>query len=279
MIVRLWQDTISSTLFLSRLPVAGLLKVDRRNQMPIFGDTAHTFALAGAVIGLLPAFLLFVGLWMGLNPLALAWLTVGVFTLTTGALHEDGLADVADGFWGGHDIARKLAIMRDSSIGSYGVLALLLTMGLKVALIAAVLPHLTPVTAACVVVIASALTRTAMLYPWYCLPNARDAVDEQVDDGGKVRAGLSARFGEPDFHTYLRGALWCLPFLVLLWVLCGITALVLTLAFVKGMTVLATRLAQHHIGGHTGDVLGATQQMAELAFWFGLAIALTGILG
>lgn len=270
---RLWQDTVSSTLFLSRLPVARLLAADRCNAMPDFGETAHTFPLAGLVIGLLPAVIVFFGGLLGLDGSILAWIAIATVAVTTGALHEDGLADVADGFWGGHERARKLAIMRDSAIGTYGVLALIVSVGLKAMALSAVLNNTTPAQGATLIIIAAALSRTAMLYPWYSLPNARDAHDDAKDGAGKTTAGLSSRFGEPDFHTYLRGCLWCLPFLALLWATCGIAALVLGLGLVKVAIMLVVQTARHHIGGHTGDVLGATQQMAELAFWLGLAIA------
>ncbi|MEL6784056.1 MAG: adenosylcobinamide-GDP ribazoletransferase [Pseudomonadota bacterium] len=271
--MRLWQDTISSTLFLSRLPVARFLAAERQHVMPDFGETAHSFPLAGGVIGILPAALVLGGGWLGLDGFIVAWMAIAVFVITTGALHEDGLADVADGFWGGHEKARKLAIMRDSAIGTYGVLALILSVGLKATTLGIVLREVTPAQGATLMIVACALSRTAMLYPWHSLPNARDAVDETKDEAGKTKAGLSSRFGEPNFHTYLRGCLWCLPFLALLWASCGIAALVLGLGLVKLATLVATRLARHHIGGHTGDVLGATQQVAELAFWAGLAMA------
>ncbi|MEM9733016.1 MAG: adenosylcobinamide-GDP ribazoletransferase [Pseudomonadota bacterium] len=271
--MRLWQDTISSTLFLSRLPVSGLLAVERRDALPEFQETAHTFPLAGAVIGLLPAALVYAGGLLGLSGTLLAWIAIATLVITTGALHEDGLGDVVDGFWGGHERERKLDIMRDSAIGTYGVLALIVSIGGKATALGAVLNNVTPALGAALILMACALSRTAMLYPWYSLPNARDALDDTTDAAGKTKAGLSSRFGEPDFHTYLRGCLWCLPFLALLWATCGIAALVLGLGLVKVATLLATRLARHHIQGHTGDVLGATQQLAELAFWLGLAIA------
>jgi adenosylcobinamide-GDP ribazoletransferase len=80
-------------------------------------------------------------LWLGLPPGIAAGLALGAGILMTGALHEDGLADCADGFWGGHTAERRLEIMKDSRIGAYGVLALILVIGLKWLALAALIEH------------------------------------------------------------------------------------------------------------------------------------------
>ena len=113
----LWRDTLASTQFLSRLPVHRIKGTD----IPIdFSKSAYTFPLAGVIISLPSAVTLYVALIAGLDNLVAAIIAVTVHLLVTGALHEDGLADVADGFWGGATRERKLEIMRDSAIGTYG---------------------------------------------------------------------------------------------------------------------------------------------------------------
>jgi adenosylcobinamide-GDP ribazoletransferase len=118
-------------LLLTRIPVGYL-----RDPIPETGASAWGWPLAGAV-AMLPAGLIYWALHAaGFGPTVAALGLIFATTLLTGAMHEDGLADMADGFGGGQTRARKLEIMRDSRIGSYGVMALILTVALQVALIA-----------------------------------------------------------------------------------------------------------------------------------------------
>ena len=174
-------------------------------------------------------------------------LAVAVGILVTGGLHEDGLADLADGFGGGRDRARKLEIMRDSRIGSYGTLALILTVGLRWQAIASL-----PGQTACWAIIAVAIaSRSGLPTVMLLLPPARD------DGLGRSAAGGNAT-----------GAAFA--------VLCGAFGLFLCLGLAPAIVVAITMaaaflviglLARQQIGGQTGDVLGAMQQLAELAGW------------
>lgn len=174
---------------------------------------------------------------------------IAVQAALTGGLHEDGLSDCADGFWGSHDRARRLEIMKDSRIGSYGALALGLALVMRWSALAALIPAgawglaLTPMI----------LSRAAMGLVMAALPNAR-------------AGGLSAGVGRPPLAAALAGA--CLA-LGLGLILAGHAAPVM--ALFSGVMVAGLALvARAKIGGQTGDVLGAAQVVAEIA---GLAAA------
>ena len=262
------RDTLASIRFLSRLPVWRVASLD---DIPDFRRSACTFPLAGLVIGAVGATPGLLLAWLGLPGLPAALFIVAGMVLVTGALHEDGLADVADGFWGGHSRERKLAIMRDSTIGTYGGLALGLSLLARVTLLSVLLPT-GLVTSAGLVVCVAALSRGAMIVPWVILPPARPANGDGT--GSKQSSGLSARYGEPDGATGLATALVSLPVVILLFVLSPAGA-VAGMAFGASGVLAVLLLARHHIGGHTGDVLGATQQVCEVGLLCGLALAMS----
>ncbi len=118
-------DLRAGLAFCTRLPVTA--PADAR-----LADAAWTFPIAGAVVGLIGGVVLYVALALNLPPFVTATLAVAATALATGCLHEDGLADTADGFGGGHERARVLEILRDSRIGTYGVIALIVSFLLRV---------------------------------------------------------------------------------------------------------------------------------------------------
>jgi adenosylcobinamide-GDP ribazoletransferase len=182
---------------------------------------------------------------LGLPVMPAAALALAATVLVTGALHEDGLADTADGFGGGATATRKLEIMRDSRIGTYGVLALLLSLLLRWSALVAVAP-----SGKIFWVLLAAHAASRALIPTFmaALPSARSD-------------GLSANAGTVDVPV-LRLAL-LIGFVALLtsgfW-FALVAALILALCFF-GLRALADR----QIGGQTGDVLGALQQICEIA--------------
>ena len=121
-------QVVDAARFLSRLPLPG----GREGGTPL-AVTLRAAPLAGVLIAAGPALLLWGGSSAGLPSLAAATLALVALIAVTGGLHEDGLADVADGFGGGATVSRKLAIMRDSRIGSYGTLAVGAALLLRVA--------------------------------------------------------------------------------------------------------------------------------------------------
>ena len=175
--------------------------------------------------------------------LAAAW-TVAATTVVTGALHEDGLADTADGFGGGTTAARKMEIMRDSRIGTYGALALLLSMTMRVAAIAALGK---PTSASAAVVLAGILGRGGMLVIFLVLAPARSD-------------GMGASMGKPQIRSAglglglaMASAFFCFP----------AQAATMAIALGFGSSLVFARLAYTQIGGFTGDVLGAGEVVTE----------------
>ncbi len=234
------QDFFTSLGFLTRLPLprgVTLATEDLRRAQ-------RFFPLAGLVVGLAGAFAFWLANHLGLGAWPAGALAVAATALATGALHEDGLSDTADGFGGGGDAARKLEIMRDSRLGSYGGLALVLSVLLRVAALAALAD---PELVGAALVAAHVASRGALPAVMAIAPMARPD-------------GLAAAIGAPSRSD--------------LWFSLGLTGLlvILTLGlhggfFVLALVVLAgagvARLAKGQIGGITGDVLGAVQQVAE----------------
>lgn len=209
------------------------------------------YPLIGAALGAAALAMAQVALWIGLPVPLAAGLAIATLLALSGAMHEDGLADVADGFWGAQETARRLEIMRDSQIGSYGTLALILGVGLRWSAYAAAL-MLIPLA----VIAAAAVSRAMMAWPMARLPHARS--DGLARSVGKVSAPTAAM-------TVLIGT-------VITVALCGIGALVAVLAALIA-TGLVMVIANRKIGGQTGDVLGCVQQVSEIAILIALLAA------
>jgi adenosylcobinamide-GDP ribazoletransferase len=263
---QIYADLKSSILFLSRLPMSFSLHAP----LPDFTRTPWAFAIAGMVIALPAAIILWGTVVTGLTPLLAAILATATMMMVTGALHEDGLADMVDGFWGGHSKTRKLEIMRDSTIGTYGVLALIIAVCLRIALLWQLLTVLGALPAALVLIAAAGLSRAAMLQPWALLPAARSSKDNDKDSSGKDTSGLSARYGVPGRKILALSHLAALPAMALLVWTCGWIPAVLGLVLFQMFVLAVMRLSHRHIEGHTGDTLGATQQLSELGLLLGL---------
>ncbi len=225
-----WAELVGAATLLTRLPVGNLTP---RHSPP--NDCVWAYPLVGLVVGAAGSAVLAAGLALGLpQPLAVFWALLAT-ALVTGGLHEDGLADTADGIGGGRTRERKLAIMRDSRIGSFGALALLFSLLLRGTALA-ISPH--PVQA---ILLASVLGRGAMLLPLLLLAPARPD-------------GLAHSLGSTRRISILAGI--------------GLSALAAGWAPYAGLATLAaglatTRLAARQLGGYTGDILGATEQAAE----------------
>lgn len=237
-----------AVMLLTRLPAG------RMAEAPAIGAVVWAFPLAGALVGGIAAAVLAGALALGIAPALAAGLALAASVLATGGLHEDGLADVADGFGGGRDRARKLEIMRDSRIGSYGGLALILSLGLRwqgLALLAGQHPAFAPAA-----LIALAMSSRAGLgFALLWMPAARS------DGMGKSAAGTSFARAMLGLALAGFGLAVLLPWPAALWVLSAQVAAQLIFA----------RIALRQIGGQSGDVLGAMQQLAEMAGWLVLA--------
>ncbi len=237
-----WRDTNAAAAFLTRVP---FFIRDESSPRPL-ASVMRVFPLVGAGIGMAMGGVLLVASWLSIGPTTAAILAVGAGMLITGGLHEDGLADLADGFGGGRDRADKLRIMRDSRIGSFGVLALIVVIGLKVSALSELD---SPWAALFALVGASALSRSVIPVAMRLLRPAR-------------ADGLGHGSGTPKLVdvqiAVLLGAALALPVGFDAW-FAGVVASALI-----GYSMI--RLARRQIGGHTGDVLGALQAATETAF-------------
>ncbi|GJD97148.1 adenosylcobinamide-GDP ribazoletransferase [Methylobacterium iners] len=250
-------DLAACLRFYSRLPVPRLPGEADPHRVPDFRRAPRMLPLAGLILAL-PAGLVLIGAWsLGLGPFLAATLAVAAGILATGALHEDGLADVADGFWGGATRERRLEIMRDSRIGSYGGVALVLILALRIGALATLLDRI-GAGAALALVLAAILSRLAGLAPLVLLAPARPD-------------GAAAAVGAPEPGTIAVAGTVSLTLALLAWAM-GLPApgvvLMLVLAAVTALAL--TALGRAKIGGHTGDLVGACQQCAEAAALLGL---------
>ncbi len=233
-----------------------------RLPLPAHGDltrgarAAWAWPLAGAIIGALGGAVAVGGTAMGLPIAVAAGLAITAAVIATGAMHEDGLADSADGLWGGWTPARRLEIMRDSHIGTYGVLALIVSVGVKWALLVSLIEGNVIWPA---MIASAALGRAGMVGLMTALPFAR-------------QDGLAHSVGRPAASTAIIAGLLSAGVVVLtIGPAAGLVSAIAAVAALIGTGWLAHR----KIGGQTGDILGAGQQLAEIAALAALVVALT----
>ena len=240
-----WRLFLVAVQFLTRLPTP------RLDDLPPawLARSGKYFPLVGGLVGGLAALALLGAhaIWRS-GPLP-ALFAVAVGLLLTGALHEDGLADTADGFGGGRSPEQRLAIMKDPRLGTYGAL----TLGLAVAGKVAALTALPAPLAAAGLVCAHVGARTAAVWTMSLLPYAADPAASKVD--------ASRRSLHP-WELGLTLAFTLAPSLLLMPSAIGIVCL----AAGALAAVLLGRASARRIGGHTGDVLGAVEQVYELVF-------------
>lgn len=253
--------------FFTRIPVTGRLADWVGYSPAMLRASAGHFPGVGWVVGAVAAGVLALGLRLlpagPLGALVAALLATAATVWLTGGFHEDGLADSADGLGGGLTRERALAIMKDSRIGSYGTLALGLALGLKVAL-TALLAQQGAGLAAATVLAAHVLSRAAPPAVMRAMPYVGEA------DGSKAKP-LADAISPRGLWT---GLAWSLPALGLLgWGAGGwpLATAVLLWALALGHM---RRLLRRRLQGFTGDTLGATQQLCELALYLGIALGL-----
>lgn len=251
--------------FFTRIPITGALARWVGFSPAMLRESAGHFPGVGWVVGACGAAVFGLGLVLltgEAGALAAALLCVIATIWLTGAFHEDGLADVADGLGGSPDRARALEIMKDSRIGAFGAIALLLAIGLKVALLATIAGQ-DELAAAGAVLAAHVLSRYAPLFVMRALPYVGG-------EGGKAKPLADAISGS----SLAAATAWSLPAVALLFALqplANALAAGLLAAAVTGW--LIHRFGQR-LAGFTGDCLGATQQVCELALYLGLAVQL-----
>jgi adenosylcobinamide-GDP ribazoletransferase len=213
-----------------------------------------TFPVIGAGVGAFGALIYWLAHAFGLQPFICGVFAVAATLLLTGGLHEDGLADTADGFGASASVERKLAIMHDSQIGTYGAGALMLSLMLRVGALASLAD---PALVAAALIAAHSGARAAMLVFMRNVQSARDD-------------GLSADAGVPTQG----GSLTAIAIGAVVLLLClGLGATLAAFLLLAGAGFAMATLSVRQIGGQTGDVLGAFEQTGEIVI---LLIAAAG---
>jgi adenosylcobinamide-GDP ribazoletransferase len=240
----LFADFSLATAVLTRIPVSF-----PEHLLPLpegaVAASSWAFPLVGAGVGALTAAVFFAAELLRIGDFTAALLAVLAGVLVTGAVHEDGMADTADGFGGGGDRETKLAIMRDSRQGTYGILALVFSIALRVTTLATIGD---PIFAGLALLAAHTVSRGL-------LPAAMRLLRPARSDG------LGAGAGRPSIPVAITAGVIALGFaLGMLGPTRGGAAFVLCVVAIAAAGMLAHR----QIGGYTGDVLGCFQQIGEI---------------
>ena len=240
--------------FFTRLPLPSAASRSEPHSLADFSRAVRMLPVAGGLVGALAAVAMAAASRFGFPPPLAAPLAICSLVLLGGAMHEDGLADCADGFSGGATRERKLEIMRDSQIGTFGAVCLVLSLYLRAASLALIADESLGLAGA-VLIGAAALSRAASLMPLALLPPAR-------------ANGIGFAAGKPE-----RAALAVAACLAVVFALAPVVAgayLARSFAGIAAATGAAyaiVRLARKQIGGQTGDVAGAAQQLSEIAYY------------
>lgn len=244
--------------FLSRIPVPNRFFENDDGELD---ETCGYFVFAGLIIAIPIGVIAALLNMIDANSMITAALLLAAGTFITGALHEDGLSDSADGLWGGRDKAKMLDIMKDSRLGTYGTLALVFTILIKFAALSQIIAKLDTFETITAIATIAALSRGTMVWHWNHLPSAKTS-------------GLAADFGTPSNLAMKITLISCaiLSFICLLILGTAPTIFAVIGMLVFGFTI--TRIAETKIEGHTGDTIGATQQLSEMGFLLGLALAI-----
>ncbi len=267
--------------FFTRIPVTGCLADWVGFSPAMLRASAGHFPGVGVLVGALVA---------GFTALLLAWLPTNVFAplvaavlgtvlsvMVTGAFHEDGLADIVDGLGGSQDRERALVIMKDSRVGAFGAIAVVLALLAKVALLA-LLGSVSLQWMVLGIFAAHVVSRTWPLLLIRLMAHVGDAA-------GSKSKPLADQISAA---ALLTGFVWCFMALALVVIaqaatnsiaistgLCTTLGPVAAGVALSGLAFLYMwRLLWRRLQGFTGDGLGATQQVCELAFYLGLALAL-----
>lgn len=223
-------------------------------------------------LSLATAYLPFVGWIVGLvagtayltadyltNPSIAVLCSMIISVLLTGAFHEDGFADVCDGFGGGWTKEKILEIMKDSRVGTYASVGLILLLALKFSLLHSIAGW--EISMVAVMMSGHALSRLMPVFVIYMLPYSRD-----TDSKAKPVAE------KPPFWVMVTAITFgVLPLLGLAMILAQ-PALLAAILFLGLITILMARYFRKWIGGYTGDCLGAIQQVCEVAFYFFIVV-------
>lgn len=251
--------------FFTRVPVTGVVaRWAAFSPDGLRASTAH-FPGVGLVVGGVSAMVF----WLldrslqaaSASPLAAAVLSTAAGVLCTGAFHEDALADVADGLGGSQNRERALQIMKDSRVGAFGAVAVVLALLSKVTLLAT-LASIAPARACGAIVVAHVISRGAALPLIRALPYVADPARSK----SKPLAEHISRM------ALLTGLAWCLAALAIATQWLPLRSLAAGVGFSMAIALWMWRLFAKRLQGITGDCLGATQQVCEIGFYLGMAV-------
>jgi adenosylcobinamide-GDP ribazoletransferase len=252
---------LTALMFFTRIPVSSGIDHNTAD----LNSSSRYFPMVGILVGCIGA-VFFAGAYALFKDIFTAVILSVIATLlTTGAFHEDGLADVADGFGGGWTKQRILEIMKDSRVGAFGVIAIMMALLLKICLLAklALLMINTQLLPFCLLYIAAhALSRTMPVYLLRFMAYSRE------DDSSAKSKPLATKISWRGF--VLANITGLLPLLLLILIFHHSWLLLLVIIPCALLTVYLSRYFNKWINGYTGDCLGATQQLNELAFYLGI---------
>ena len=234
------RDIVTAIRFLTRIPIGR--ESELRTEL---AAAAWAFPFVGALLGVIGGAAFAAAIAIGLPTFLAALIALAAVVLATGALHEDGLADTADGLGGGSTPDARLKIMRDSRIGAFGTLALIFSILVKAGALAALADWL---SVALAFIAAASLSRGVLPWLMMQLPLASET-------------GVAAASGTPSRKS---AAVAAIAGGVLAIVCLGPTMGLLASALAALAAWVGSHLARRYLGGYNGDVLGAVQQTAEL---------------
>ena len=244
-------EILLAGVFLTRLP----FPVPKSVPTALHTRSLTWFPIIGAMIGVIGSLVYGICFLLGLPALVCALVTLSALILTTGALHEDGLADTVDGLCGGTTPEHKRLIMQDSRIGTFGVLALILSTGLRISVLSVLSDWWTVVL---VLIVLGMVSRMVVVVAMYCATAVKDH-------------GLATRFHTPARHRICI-ALTITITITMLLLGVKISIGLLSIVFMAVGSILC--VSSRQIGGYTGDILGAIQVVSECIGFLFLAAVL-----
>jgi adenosylcobinamide-GDP ribazoletransferase len=243
---------LAALMFFTRIPVLV-------NNPTDLNKASRYFPLVGIIVGFIGFFVLTVAHLVFRDAKIASIISLGATLLTTGAFHEDGLADVADGFGGGWKKERILEIMKDSRIGTYGVVALMIVIGLKIIMVGQLEGLCNSYRLGLIFISAHSVSRIMPVFLLRFMQYSRE-------DATSKSKPLATKISVPGFIFAILSGL--IPLVILSVYMSWLVFLALIPCAL--LTLYLARYFNKWINGYTGDCLGATQQLNEVVFYLSM---------